>query len=123
MIRKVPCQCSKEDVLSVVDMLGFEGTYDYFFLPGFKCGRSNMGFAFINFKAPALASAFQVKMKDQKLEPRGRKGYSTKICEVVVATIQGLQPCWEQFEQKIHRRQWVASVFIPEPEKVHCLPE
>lgn len=62
MISNIPCRVSQERVIEAVNRLGFEGAYDFVYIPtGCRTGpkRSlNMGYGFINFISPELASRF-----------------------------------------------------------------
>merc|ERR1719171_2819620 len=42
MIRNIPFWCTKEDILGDIDMVGFQGMYDFFYLPQDRRRKSNL---------------------------------------------------------------------------------
>lgn len=116
MIRNIPCRCTKEDILWDINALGFEGQYDYFYLPQGRRRQCNLGYAFINFKMPAFATNFQIRMHGQRLATKRRCSNSQKVCEVTSAAIQGLEKNLERFQKTAMKRMSDTAVHIsPEP--------
>lgn len=63
MVCDIPCSKSIEDLLELVNSFGFEGTYDFAYMPSRRHGPSkdtvgNLGYAFVNFKKADTASSF-----------------------------------------------------------------
>lgn len=86
MIRNIPCRFKKEAILQDVDSFGFEGCYDYFYLPQDRRRKSNLGYAFLNFKDSEHAVRFAEKFRGHRFNSR-----SEKTADVTVASIQGFQ--------------------------------
>lgn len=66
MICALPFQVTSEELLEAIDSLGFEGTYDFLYMPSRstkKCGKlrpGNVGYAFVNFRKAEDAARFTV---------------------------------------------------------------
>lgn len=64
MVSDLPGKLSMEKLVAAMDQNGFANTYDLVYMPPRKGCRyekrvkSNLGFAFVNFKAPEYASSF-----------------------------------------------------------------
>lgn len=101
MIRNIPCKCNKQDVLKDIDEKGFQGQYDFFYLPFDRKNKSNLGYAFINFKAPESAESFQGRLDGHRFG-RGSDGNnrSHKVCTISPATVQGLEANLSHFKSK-----------------------
>lgn len=70
--------------MSLIDFLGFSGTYDYLYVP--RCFRTqrSKGYAFINFTDPEVAHRFTDTLD-------GRVMDTSSSLSVLVSTTQGLQ--------------------------------
>eukprot|EP00929_Paragymnodinium_shiwhaense_P008965 TRINITY_DN112973_c0_g1_i1.p1 TRINITY_DN112973_c0_g1~~TRINITY_DN112973_c0_g1_i1.p1 ORF type:complete len:250 (+),score=45.41 TRINITY_DN112973_c0_g1_i1:34-750(+) len=109
MIKNLPSRCQREDVLTAIDTLGFEGAYDFFYLPMRypKPQSTCFGYAFINFIDPLIARRFEAVAHDSALSIRGRP----KVVRVVVADIQGIDNLMVHFEGKAIMRRRTAPLF------------
>lgn len=116
MVRNLPCRCTMDDILTDVHGLGFEGTYDFFYLPQDRRRKSNLGYAFINFKDPADAVDFQAQFQGRSFSAKGRNGQSQKVCEVTFAAIQGLERNREHFRKTAVKRNPNSSLYMVEPD-------
>eukprot|EP00929_Paragymnodinium_shiwhaense_P012988 TRINITY_DN120859_c0_g1_i1.p1 TRINITY_DN120859_c0_g1~~TRINITY_DN120859_c0_g1_i1.p1 ORF type:complete len:493 (-),score=65.67 TRINITY_DN120859_c0_g1_i1:96-1574(-) len=86
MLRHIPCRKTQDEVMSHIDGKGFEGRYDFLYLPSdTRCG-ANLGYAFVNFLTPEDAERFKVEMDGYRFSGCG----SAKACAVVPAHVQGL---------------------------------
>lgn len=91
-IKNLPRRCTQAEILAAVNEVGFEGTYDFFFLPlGGQQARQNRGYAFINFKDSATANNFRVIFH--------RYHIREKLVEVVAAPVQGLDENVDRYTQ------------------------
>eukprot|EP00929_Paragymnodinium_shiwhaense_P060757 TRINITY_DN30327_c0_g1_i1.p1 TRINITY_DN30327_c0_g1~~TRINITY_DN30327_c0_g1_i1.p1 ORF type:complete len:232 (-),score=26.76 TRINITY_DN30327_c0_g1_i1:414-1109(-) len=90
VIKNIPSRATELEVMSKIDAIGFEGVYDFFYLPypPPKKGSttSNRGYAFINFKDSESSQWF--------LEVSQRQGITVrsdfKVLSVGPARVQGL---------------------------------
>eukprot|EP00929_Paragymnodinium_shiwhaense_P053899 TRINITY_DN2701_c0_g1_i4.p1 TRINITY_DN2701_c0_g1~~TRINITY_DN2701_c0_g1_i4.p1 ORF type:complete len:198 (-),score=30.67 TRINITY_DN2701_c0_g1_i4:388-939(-) len=108
MMQNLPGRCQRVEVLCAVDKLGFEGLYDFFYMPQRNAtGRSqNYGYAFINFTEPATCSRFHELVNDaQRLKLRN------KCQHAVIADIQGLQHLQQHFRGKLVMNQSNSPLF------------
>mmetsp|Transcript_24121 Transcript_24121/g.39295 ORF Transcript_24121/g.39295 Transcript_24121/m.39295 type:complete len:235 (-) Transcript_24121:24-728(-) len=102
MIKNIPCRCSTEEVLAAVDQMGFEGSYDFFYLPMNRRHRQGIGYAFINFQEKGTAAVFKDAMCGYQFPGRNSK----KVVHVAVAQLQGRQEVDAYFSrtQVMHTR-------------------
>merc|ERR1711862_380377 len=66
MLRNVPNNISRESLLALLDRSGFEGQYDFVYLPIDFARQSNLGYAFINLVA-GVTERFWDTFKDSLL--------------------------------------------------------
>merc|ERR1719507_2637900 len=58
MIRNLPCDLLQMDLIAELDENGFEGTYDFLYMPSNFCSGRGKGYAFVNFTQQAAAHRF-----------------------------------------------------------------
>eukprot|EP00451_Oxyrrhis_marina_P007664 CAMPEP_0204278296 /NCGR_PEP_ID=MMETSP0468-20130131/29782_1 /ASSEMBLY_ACC=CAM_ASM_000383 /TAXON_ID=2969 /ORGANISM="Oxyrrhis marina" /LENGTH=222 /DNA_ID=CAMNT_0051255181 /DNA_START=25 /DNA_END=693 /DNA_ORIENTATION=+ len=86
VIRNIPNLYTRDTIMGEIDELGFQGKYDFFYLPmGSRC---NVGYAFINMLSNEWAQKFRAALHGKKLKS-GRAG--RKTIELGVAKIQGAE--------------------------------
>jgi hypothetical protein len=91
-IKNLPRRCTRDEVLSAVAEAGFGESYDFFFLPlGGQQSRQNRGYAFVNFKSPAVAFTFRTAFNRFRIRE--------KLVEVVSAPVQGLSENVERYSK------------------------
>jgi len=96
MLRNIPNKYTQNTLLQEIDELGFQSTYDFFYLPMDMHNRSNVGYAFINFVTPAHAERFRRIFSDHRFQ----RFQSRKISSVCVAHVQGLNENLRHFENR-----------------------
>ncbi|OLQ14922.1 Protein MEI2-like 1 [Symbiodinium microadriaticum] len=95
MVRQLPRQYTQRMLLSEVVRRGFEGLFDFLYLPyDFKKGI-NVGYGFINFTEPEYALQFRDSLDGQYLDKYMRiKG---KAIRVHPAAVQGYEANYRHF--------------------------
>lgn len=89
MIRNIPCSCNAEDVINAIDGQGFQGKYDFFYLPQQKKAKYFcVGYALINFFSEEEAVAFKLQMNGYCFSKKG-KACGQKKCQISPGKIQG----------------------------------
>lgn len=90
MICNIPCRVTQQQLVAVINSLGFTDTYDFLYLPAggrsSATGSSNLGYGFVNFIEPEDASAFAATFTNFTFDDTS----STKVAKVRPAHIQGL---------------------------------
>lgn len=97
MLRNIPNRYSQQTLLKEVNAKGFNGTYDFFYLPMDVRNRGNVGYAFINFVNQDAAARFRVTFSDHPF----RLFSSRKIATVCDAFVQGLENNLRHFENRV----------------------
>jgi len=87
MMRNLPCRYSQRRLMTEINGLGFQGRYDFFFLPMDPRSRANRGFAFINFEIPAVSDVFYDVFHGKRLQLFN----SDKVISVRPADVQGFE--------------------------------
>lgn len=99
MICNIPCRITQQQLVDVINGMGFRGTYDFLYLPtggrSSSVGSSNLGYGFINFMDPATADPFTQAFTHYQFEGTS----STKVCNVRPAHIQGLENNIHHFDR------------------------
>jgi len=114
MVQNLPRLFSQKDLMNSLDLQGFEGTYDYCYLPVCFTNGHCRGYAFINFQSPLVASRLLAEWQDAKyLLSRKQK----KPLVVTYAETQGLaallaQPAMKRMQRvrNVEFRPFVAGV-------------
>jgi len=109
MIKNIPSRCTCQDVIDAIDSLGFQGIYNFFYLP-IRCRKEmkGFGFAFIGFPDAYLTKQFQAAMTGYRFTSRN----SPKVVEIVRARIQGLDDCVAHFKSTRTLNSRQSPIFI-----------
>jgi hypothetical protein len=92
-------------LVQVLNDSGFEGSFDFFYLPIDFRNRCNVGYAFLNFVCHSVAAKFKKDFAGRRLSAFN----SNKVCEVSWARVQGLESNVEHY-----RNSPVNGVPIPQ---------
>lgn len=106
MVRNIACSFTAEQIREELYNRGFDGLYNFFYLPTFRRSGTNCGYFFLNFKKPEAAARFKEQMHGKSL------GRSAKLCKVVAAEWQGLCELREHFRKKRVARARQAALFL-----------
>ncbi|CAE7856699.1 ML2 [Symbiodinium necroappetens] len=85
MLRNIPNRYSQASLLQEIDLAGYRGTYDFFYLPMDTQNRTNVGYAFINFLTSPDLERFMVEFAGYLFQNHS----SQKVARVSLAHIQG----------------------------------
>eukprot|EP00448_Togula_jolla_P003834 CAMPEP_0170596560 /NCGR_PEP_ID=MMETSP0224-20130122/15190_1 /TAXON_ID=285029 /ORGANISM="Togula jolla, Strain CCCM 725" /LENGTH=344 /DNA_ID=CAMNT_0010920875 /DNA_START=77 /DNA_END=1111 /DNA_ORIENTATION=+ len=115
MVRQVPRQFTQNMFLKLVNRHGFQGLFNFLYLPFDYKKRINVGYGFLNFVKPEHAHSFQLTFDGVYADRRSRtKG--KPFC-VHPASIQGYDANWQYFMQtKIGQKSdpHFSPLFFPE---------
>merc|ERR1719375_193444 len=125
MMRNLPNDYTRNALLELLNAEGFEGKYDFVYLPiDFRSG-CGLGYAFINFISLEVAHEFRQHFTGFKTWTVN----SDKVCEVTWSSLQGLEAHIERFrnspvmheavsdDQKPAMFQGAERISFPEPTK------
>ncbi|CAJ1434932.1 unnamed protein product, partial [Effrenium voratum] len=96
MVKNISNRFNCEEVLCEIVAAGFEGSFDFFYLPIDFSTKRNRGYCFLNFKTHLDAQRFVLRFHGQKL----RRYTTKKILEIAPATTQGLDANMKYFKGK-----------------------
>lgn len=108
MVRNIACRYSKEDVVGFLADLGFQGTYDFFYLPMNATQRANLGYFFINFTNEADSDRCRESLQGKCLGT----SQTQKRCDVSLARVQGSKSISKHFHRKAVTRSAHAPMFL-----------
>jgi len=97
MLRNMPNCFTLDDFCRRLRQLGFEGDYDFVFVPGCRLGERNMGFAFINLCSRDALDRFMAAFHEVPVRQCLPGSMSKKVCQVRHAEVQGRQANFEKF--------------------------
>lgn len=85
MLRNIPNRFTQATLMQEIDAAGFEGEYDFFYLPMDIQNRTNVGYCFINFTSCAGLQKFMSVFVGYAFQ----KHSGQKIAQVSEAHVQG----------------------------------
>lgn len=101
MIQQIPFEYTQKKLMHEINRGGFEGTFDFFYLPVNARNRGSRGFGFVNFLTASAAEAFYLRYQGQKL-----KHYeASTTLSVVPADVQGFEQSAAAFFASWHLRK------------------
>mmetsp|Transcript_114512 Transcript_114512/g.186674 ORF Transcript_114512/g.186674 Transcript_114512/m.186674 type:complete len:327 (-) Transcript_114512:41-1021(-) len=95
MVRYIPSKYTQNKFMNEINDAGFDGTYDFLYLPLDTRNYGNRGFAFINFLSAELAELFYSKYHGQKL--KHFENEVTRDIAVMPADVQGFEESAARF--------------------------
>jgi len=109
MVRNIPNKYSQRMLLEVFTNYGFDGTFDFLYVPADFFHRLNLGYCFVNFKEPKYAQAFARQFQDYHLPAFKSK----KKIQISLANTQGFLPNVMKLEHTALCSQYVSPEFHP----------
>lgn len=97
MIRNIPSGYNQREIMRELNAMGFEGTYDFFYMPLDSGTMSNVGYAFVNFADSADAERCMKALDKYRFKQHRRT--SSKVASVSIAHIQGLEANLAHYEK------------------------
>ena len=85
---------------------GFQGRFDFLYMPVDLAARSNIGYAFINFTSALAVIDFYEKFHEHVWEN------STKTCQVSFGRLQGMEALINQFKKRASEAQ-IPEKYMP----------
>lgn len=108
MVRGIPCSFSQDRVLQILNDVGLEGKYNFFYLPYAGKSSSNLGYAFVNFVDAESAAHATASLDGVALDPER----SVKFCTITPADIQGLENLRKHFRRTAVCRSRRGPMFL-----------
>ncbi|CAE7246160.1 ML2 [Symbiodinium sp. CCMP2592] len=96
MLRNIPSKFTQQSLLEEIDAEGFNGLYDFFYLPMDVRNKTNVGYAFVNFLEPDDMARFSRHFEGYRF----KNNNSQKIATVSPAHVQGLKRNIQQLSKK-----------------------
>lgn len=109
MVRNIPNKYSQRMLHEVFTIYGFDGTFDFLYVPADFFHRLNLGYCFVNFKKPEYAQAFARQFQDYHLPAFKSK----KKIQISLANTQGFLPNVMKLEHTALCSQYVSPEFHP----------
>mmetsp|Transcript_134017 Transcript_134017/g.260990 ORF Transcript_134017/g.260990 Transcript_134017/m.260990 type:complete len:310 (+) Transcript_134017:76-1005(+) len=105
MLRHIPNRYTAEEVLAEMLAVGFEGAFDFFYLPIDFSTKRNRGYSFINFRDAADAWRFvqsfhggsltrYATQKVLEVSPALKQGFEANVAQYVNKDAQRIQNPW-----------------------------
>lgn len=110
MMRNIPNNLSRDQLVELLNDSGFEGKYDLVYVPIDFKNKVGLGYAFVNLSAHDDAEAFRCFFQ-------GFKSWNIqteKVCEVTWSdTLQGLEAHLEKYRNSFVMHESIADEFKP----------
>jgi len=100
MLRNMPNFFTLDEFCRRLRELGFEGDYDFVFVPGDRLGERNMGYSFINLCSSDALTRFIAAFHEIPVRQCLPGSKSKKVCQVRAAEVQGRQANFDKFFQE-----------------------
>lgn len=97
MIRNIPNRYTQRELMRELELLGFAGSFDFFYAPIDTGTMGNVGYAFVNFVDPTWAEYCRQMVDGYSFKKHQQKA-RRKVATVSVAHIQGLQANIRHYE-------------------------
>jgi len=115
MIRNIPNRCGQRELIAELEAAGFQGCFNFLYIPLDLGTMSNVGYAFVNFTLPAHALRCMQALPKHQFKRQRKAG---KAVAVLPAHMQGLEANLRHYEKAAvntsrlrQRRPVVMNVF------------
>lgn len=98
MLRNIPNRYTQPELIEELEEIGFQGSFDFVYLPIDFGSMGNVGYAFINFDSTTWATRCQEDLAGYVFRKYQHKT-RTKAMTVSVAHLQGLQANLQHYEK------------------------
>jgi hypothetical protein len=96
MIRNIPNKCSQRELIAELESVGFQGCFDFLYIPLDLGTMSNVGYAFINFTHPVHAALCMELLPKHHFRRQRKVGKGVAVC---AAHMQGLEANLRHYEK------------------------
>jgi hypothetical protein len=96
MIRNIPNKCSQRELIAELETVGFQGCFDFLYIPLDLGTMSNVGYAFVNFTHPAHAARCMEVLPQHHFRRQRKMGKGVAVC---AAHMQGLEANLRHYEK------------------------
>lgn len=96
MLRNIPNRCSQRELIAELEAAGFQGCFDFLYIPLDLGTMCNVGYAFVNFTHSAHALRC---MEELPRHPFKRQRRAGKAVAVLPAHMQGLEANLRHYEK------------------------
>jgi len=96
MIRNIPNKCSQRELIAELETAGFQGCFDFLYIPLDLGTMSNVGYAFINFTQPMHAARCMQVLPQHHFRRQRKVGKGVAVC---AAHMQGLEANLRHYEK------------------------
>eukprot|EP00747_Dinoflagellata_sp_TGD_P042923 gnl/TRDRNA2_/TRDRNA2_142384_c1_seq1.p1 gnl/TRDRNA2_/TRDRNA2_142384_c1~~gnl/TRDRNA2_/TRDRNA2_142384_c1_seq1.p1 ORF type:complete len:409 (+),score=83.17 gnl/TRDRNA2_/TRDRNA2_142384_c1_seq1:66-1229(+) len=93
MMRNLPNKYTQQMLLEEINLAGFAGTFDFFYLPIDPETHANRGYAFVNFDNPRNAHKFMAAFEGRQMHHFNSK----KVVSCMAATLQGFEANYSHY--------------------------
>lgn len=111
MIRHIACQYTQEQVATFLDDEGFQGDYDFIYVPMNAAKRANLGYLFVNFNDVESVERCKAQLTGKVLGT----SRTEKRCDVSLAHVQGAENIARHFNRKAVLRSKHSPMFVGKP--------
>lgn len=96
MIRSIPNKCSQRELIAELESVGFQGCFDFLYIPLDLGTMANVGYAFINFTHPSHAARCMEVLPKHHFRRQRKVGKGVAVC---AAHMQGLEANLRHYEK------------------------
>lgn len=100
VFQNIPCRYTQEDLKTILDEAGFRGMFDLVYTPRSSTMRTNLGYAFVNFRSTTFAEACSAALDGKPLGNAPASKITTVVFSHNKGGIAALEECRRQKRPK-----------------------